>query len=139
MAVLSLMTSSVLSFSSAFSAKFSEPTAEALPTCPSYNIDNLNHFHATFDAIHRTLLALNVHKACGPDGLSARILHECADEFAVPLTKICALSFRQGKFPTNWKRANVVPVFKKEDRKDPANYRPVSLLSICSKIVERVA
>ena len=69
-----------------------EPTAEALPIYPSYDIDNLNHFHANLDAIHRTLLALNVHKACGPDGLSARILFECVDEFAVPLTKICALS-----------------------------------------------
>ena len=125
-------------FNRAFSAKFSEPAIETLPECFSYHIDSLNHFTATYDTVHGILLALNVHKACGPDGLSARILSECADELAVPLTKICILSFRQGKFPTTWKRANVVPVFKKGDRKDPANYRPVSLLSISSKIVERV-
>ena len=56
----------------------------------------------------------------------------------VPLTKICLLSFKQGKFPTFWKRAHVTPVHKKGSRKDPCNHRPISLLPICSKILERV-
>ena len=92
--------------------------------------------------MHDTVLciirSIDVHKACGPDGLSARILSECTDELAVPLTKLFVLSLSQGKFPTIWKKAHVAPVNKKGDRKDPANYRPVSLLSICSKVLERV-
>ena len=63
--------------------------------------------------VFNLLKTQNVHKACGPDGLSARILKECAEEFAAPLTKICLLSFQQGKFPTAWKRAHVIPVHKK--------------------------
>lgn len=125
-------------FSRSFAAKFSDPTVSVFPDCVSYGIDNLNHFTVMYETVHDILLSLNVHKACGPDGLSARILSECADELAVPMTKLCDLSLRQGKFPTIWKRAHVAPVFKKGDRKDPTNYRPVSLLSICSKILERV-
>ena len=41
-------------------------------------------------------------------------------------------------FPSTWKRANVIPVFKKGSKKLPDNYRPVSLLAICSKILEKV-
>ena len=125
-------------FSRSFATKFSDPTVHVYPDCVSLDIDNLDHFTVTHGAVLGILSSLNVHKACGPDGLSARILSECADEFAVPLTKLCVLSLRQGKFPTIWKRANVVPVYKKGDKKDPANYRPVSLLCICSKILERV-
>ena len=43
-----------------------------------------------------------------------------------------------GKFPEEWKKANVVPVFKKGDKQCVKNYRPVSLLPICSKIFERI-
>ena len=77
------------------------------------------------------------HKACGPDGLSARILRECADELAVPIHIICQLSLNSGVFPTVWKQANVIPV-KKGSKKSSDNYRPVSLLPICSKILEKV-
>ena len=45
---------------------------------------------------------------------------------------------KQGKFPTEWKKANVVPVHKKEDKQILKNYRPVSLLPICGKIFERL-
>ena len=70
---------------------------------------------------------MSAHKACGPDGLSARILSECADEFAVPLGIICRISATSGVFPTVWKRAHVIPVRKKGSKKLPENYRPVSL------------
>ena len=45
---------------------------------------------------------------------------------------------RSGVFPSTWKRANVIPVFKKGSKKLPENYRPVSLLTFCSKILEKV-
>ena len=125
-------------FSRSFATKFSDPTVQALPDCVSYGIDNFNHFTVMHDTVLGIIRSIDVHKACGPDGLSARILSECADELAVPLTKLCVLSLSQGKFPTIWKKAHVAPVYKKGDREDPANYRPVSLLSICSKVLERV-
>ena len=84
------------------------------------------------------LRELSPHKACGPDGLSARILHECAEELAIPLDVLCRLSVRSGVFPTMWKRANVIPVFKKGSKKLPENYRPVSLLALCTKIMEKL-
>ena len=43
-----------------------------------------------------------------------------------------------GKFPEEWKKTNIVPVFKKSDKQCVKNYRPVSLLPICSKIYERI-
>ena len=125
-------------FNRAFASKFSDSTIDRLPYVTSHDIDILTDFHVTYDAVFNLLRTQNVHKACGPDGLSARILRECAEEIAVPLTKICLLSFQQGKFPTVWKRAHITPVYKKGDKKDPNNYRPISLLPICSKILERI-
>ena len=126
------------SFNSVFSSKFTDPSVDGLPEVTSYDIDSLSEFCVTRDTVLGLLMTQNVHKACGPDGLSARILKECAEEIATPLTKICHLSFQQGKFPTVWKRAHVTPFHKKGDRRDPNNYRPISLLPICSKILERV-
>ena len=62
---------------------------------------------------------------CGPDGISARIIHKCRDALAVPLLKICSLSLRRGVFPDAFKRANVVPIFKYGNVKDP------NLTAIC--------
>ena len=43
-----------------------------------------------------------------------------------------------GKFPSEWKKGNVVPIHKKDDKQNVKNYRPVSLLPICGKIFERL-
>ena len=56
-------------------------------------------------------------KACGPDGISARIVHECASELSVPLAKLCDMSMQQGVFPLKWKQANIVPLHKKATRR----------------------
>ena len=77
-------------------------------------------------------------KACGPDGISARIVHECASELSVPLAKLCDMSMQQGVFPLKWKQANIVPLHKKSDKKDPHNYRSVSLLSLFGEVMERI-
>ena len=98
----------------------------------------LTEFVVPRGRVAQLLREQSCHKACEPDGLSARLLHECADELAIPLDMICRLSVQSGVFPSVWKQANVVPVYKKGSKKLPENYRPVSLLAICSKILEKV-
>ena len=121
-----------------FARKFSDPTVGALPAAPDLSAPGLDRFTVPRGRVAQLLRELSPHKACGPDGLSARILRECADELAVPLQIICEMSVACGSFPSFWRRANVVSLHKKGSKKIPDNYRPVSLLPICSKILEKV-
>ena len=91
---------------------------------------------------HRTyselLSGLCTTKATGPDGISATLLRECATELAPSLTELFAMSLAHGKVPSEWKRANVVPVPKNDDPSENNNYRPISLLCIISKVLEHI-
>ena len=86
----------------------------------------------------KLLNGLNIHKAPGPDGLSARVLKECSSEIAPILTLIYNESLAQGTVPDDWRQANVAPVFKKGEKYNAANYRPVLLTSICCKTLEHI-
>ena len=121
-----------------FASKFSDPGAAVYPDVPAYVGDRLTEFRVSEEAVRHLLRNLVVSKACGPDGLSARILRECADELAAPLCKIFRLSLSSGIFPEHWAEANIVPIFKKGVRSDPGNYRSISLLPLCAKIFEKV-
>ena len=91
------------------------------------------------DSIANELLCLNVRKATGLDGISSRLLRECAHQIARPLTHIFNLSLLTGVFPSQWKVARIQPVFKqKGDRCDASNYRPIALLCVVSKVFERL-
>ena len=61
----------------------------------------------------KLLNRLKVHKASGPDGLSARVLKECSSEIAPFLAYIYNESLAQGNVPDDWRQENVVMVFKK--------------------------
>ena len=80
---------------------------------------------------------LNVSKASGPDNISQRFLKECAHSLARPFAMLFQRSMNDGVFPTVWKLSNISPVFKKALRCLKENYRPVSLLSCISKVMER--
>ena len=88
--------------------------------------------------VTKLLNNLNIHKAPGPDGLSARVLKECSSEIAPILACIYNESLAQGAIPDDWRQANVAPVFKKGEKYDAANYRPVSLTCICCKTLEHI-
>ena len=75
-------------------------------------------------------------KAVGGE-IPTKILKECDFTFYV-LTKCINKSIDTGYFPDSLKLANVTPVFKKKDPLDKANYRPVSILPLLSKVYERV-
>ena len=81
---------------------------------------------------------LSVHKASGPDGLNARVLKECSNEISPILALIINKYLARGDVPDEWRQANVSPVFKKGEKYDAANYRPVSLTCICCKTLEHI-
>ena len=66
------------------------------------------------------------------------MLKICGSPIYKPLPLIFRCCIENGKFPSEWKKANVVPVHKKDNKQTLENYRPVSLLPICGKIFERL-
>ena len=82
--------------------------------------------------------ALDVNKAHGRDNLSVRMIKLCTNSVAHPLTLIIQNSMAAGTFATQWKRAIIAPIRKKNGKQIVSNYRPVSLLPICSKIFEKL-
>ncbi len=98
----------------------------------------LSNIHITDEKIVNIIRNLNSKKAHGFDGISISMLKTCAIEISVPLGIIFRACLSSGNFPQMWKYANVQPVHKKNSRQDKANYRPISLLPICSKIFEKI-
>ena len=81
---------------------------------------------------------LPIKNSCGFDGLSTRILKSIKGVIIKPLTLIINPILDTGVFPANLKIAKIIPIFKKDDRTVFNNYRPISLLPIMSKVVEKV-
>ena len=77
-------------------------------------------------------------KPCRIDDYSASIIKENSRLIAVPLRQLFMESINQGKFPNRLKRANIIPLYKKGDRFDMGNYRPIALLNIFSKLFEKI-
>ena len=88
--------------------------------------------------VEKLLNDINVNKANGPDDLPNIILKKCASEIAPFLTMLFQTSINTGILPIDWRSANVTGVFKKGDRHDANNYRPVSLTSVTCKLLEHI-
>ena len=76
--------------------------------------------------------------ASGPNGISSQILKISASSVAPQLSALFNLSLSSGSVPTDWKLSNITPVYKAGDPSLVSNYRPISLLSLPSKILERI-
>ena len=81
---------------------------------------------------------LNPSKATGPDSIPVELFKEAATELAPVLTTIFHTSIDQGRILDDWKSAKIAPVYKKGDQSKPSNYRPISLTSICCKVIEHI-
>ena len=114
---------------------------DQLPILPDIQTDcghYLNHLHFTEDEVFKVIKNLDVSKASGPDGISNTLLKRTANAITRPLCSLFNKSLSYGKFPSDWKVANLAPIFKSNNRQDPTNYRPISLLANIGKILERL-
>ena len=86
----------------------------------------------------KILKDINENKAAGLDNLSGKFLKDGATELAKPISQICNLSIKYSIFPNDCKIVKLKPLFKKGSKTAPKNYRPISLLPLISKIIEKI-
>ena len=112
-------------------------SGKPLPNIPNRRTTGLSHITITENEVEDILKIQDTSKATGPDLLNPRLLKEAYSILKYPFCRLFNLSLEQGRFPSDWKNANVTPVFKKDSPSDCKNYRPISLISILGKVMER--
>ena len=126
-------------FNDHFCKVFSKPDPTPNPINNiQFNKNFIPKITVTRPGVLKLLSNLKEHKATGPDGIPSKLLKTCANEICCVLTLIFQTSLDQGTIPTDWKKANIVPVFKKDDKSLVQNYRPISLTSVTSKMLEHI-
>ena len=103
--------------------------------CPNSNKFVLHTVNEDF--VFKELSHLNPFKSTGLDNIPARFLKDAAVFLKIPITYIINMSVVENKVPEELKSARVVPLYKKGNKSEVGNFRPVSILSIISKILER--
>ena len=106
------------------------------PDLPTVNV-SLDVFEISPNNVIDAIRSMDSSKACGPDMVSPRLLKEGVESLAQPLSRFFNNLLQRSLYPSDWKLANVTPIFKKSDPSNPANYRPISLLSCIGKVMER--
>ena len=90
------------------------------------------------EAVSKILRSLKVNKAAGLDKIPARLVRDAEVELAPSLTYLINKSITDETVPALWKVARVTPLYKSEDKLLVENYRPISVLPVLSKVLERV-
>ena len=99
---------------------------------------NLTLNPANPETVLKLLQSINASKAAGLDKLAGKFLKDGASILVIPITQICNLSIKLSVFPQKCKTAKMKPLFKKGSKTEVKNYRPISLLPLVSKIIEKI-
>ena len=93
---------------------------------------------ATHEEVAAAFKELNITDAAGHDHITTRVVKAMKDELEFLMVHLINKSFEKNKFPTEWKLAKISPLYKKGDKYDAKNYRPVAVLPALSKVMEKV-
>ena len=97
------------------------------------------HFQpVSSDTFQKYMSSISTNKATGPDGINAKFLKISAGCISNQFSKIFNLCISEEQFPDDLKLADISPVFKKEDSLSKKNYRSINVLSVLSKVFERI-
>ena len=98
--------------------------------------EHLGQLFVTPEMIAKKIKKMKDNKSPGVDGIPLKLLKEIVEQITTPLAKFVNLSLEEGIFSSEWKEANIMPLFKKGSKNKPDNYRPVSLTSVVCKLLE---
>lgn len=105
----------------------------------NYRVNTRFHFKKLYDNdIKHYIKKLKNTKSTGPDEISTEILKKCATEITPYLTSLINTSLKSSTFPENLKINKITPIQKSTDDNSISNYRPISVSSIISKILETI-
>ena len=102
------------------------------------NIETLDWSLTSPLEVKETIEHLQNSSSAGPDGISNWILKKAKEVLASPLSRLFNMSLSLATYPTSWKQATVLPLWKKKSKLDPASYRPISLTCKCSILFEKL-
>ena len=125
-----------------FAKMFSEnstldDSGRELPEFPLRTDSKLSSLDFSAKKVASIIASLDPSKATGPDGIPVIVLQKCSPELSPILSKLYKKCVSESCFPSCWKLASVIPAYKHSgERSDPRNYRPISLLSVISKVFE---
>ena len=118
--------------------KFASQSAKNYYAKTSCNISYEFEFsNVSEEDVKKTLISLDTSNAAGLEQIPAKFLRDGAEVLVVPLGNIINLSIKLSTFPQECKIAELKPIFKKGARTDPKSYRPISLLPLVPKIIEK--
>ena len=120
-----------------FSSVFTRDSFDSIPF-QRPNCSRMADISVSTFGVEKLLKNLKTSKAMGPDNIHPWVLRELATDLAPMISHLFQHSITTGEVPKDWKKANVCPIFKKNDSSLPSNYRPVSLTCICCKLLEHI-
>ena len=94
--------------------------------------------HFDEEELIKIIRNLNIHKVHGHDDISIRMIKICDKSILKPSILLFKNSTKSSYYPDIWKKSNIIPVHKKNDKQLVNNYRPISLLPIFGKIFEKI-
>lgn len=108
------------------------------PSQDTSNIPELADIIFSIEDIIKAINQIGLRSAPGPDKIPAILIKECKNEIAPALVLLWRKSLDTGQIPSHLLNQTIIPIFKKENKSLPSNYRPISLTSHLIKIIERV-
>ena len=125
-------------FAACFNSTFVPSTfSHMLVTSEASIEDALNRYDCANQETEILLRGIKPHSATGPDGVTSWRLRSFSEDIAPSVSSLFNLSIRVGRIPSDWKLSHVVPIPKGSSCHDIQSFRPISLLSILSKCLEK--
>ncbi len=100
-------------------------------------LSNVQFKEVSPESVYSIISHLDPHKATGYDKIHSKLLRIAAPAITNPVTSIINNSIKTSKFPSDCKRAEVGPANKKDELLNKKNYRPLSILTSISKVIEK--